>query len=277
MTKPLVIYHASCTDGFTAAWVARRHFMLRLGVEPELLPAHYGDAPPTVTDRDVLIVDFSYPRDALIVMRDQARSLHVYDHHRTAQADLDGLPFCTFDMERSGAGLAWDALFAPEPRPWLVDYVEDRDLWRWALPCSREINADLAARDFSIEAWDLLAASQPDACPGTAILRYRARELAKHVARARPAALRVSADLAHVVPVVNATTLISEIGNELAKDAPFAAMWFESDGAFVYSLRSSADNPEAVDVSEIAQRFGGGGHRHAAGFRVPAIVHEVRL
>lgn len=293
--RPLVIYHANCADGFTAAWAVRRHFMQRCGVEPELLAAKYGDVPPDVSGRDVVIVDFSYPRDVLIEMSRRVRSIVVLDHHRTAAADLAGLDFAVFDMERSGAGLAWDWFFAegpsvtaPEPRPWLIDYVEDRDLWRWKLPHSREINAALATYDFTVEQWDLLGESAhedprqhswpPDALVdmGDGILRYQAREVAKHVERARPASLWVSADLAHIVPVVNATTLISEIGNELARTYPFAVMWFQrEDGRFVYSLRSSAENPEHADVSEIARALGGGGHKHAAGFTSDAPVHEV--
>lgn len=283
--KPLVIYHAQCADGFTAAWVARRHFLLRHGVEPELHAAHYGSAPPDVAGRCVAIVDFSYPRETLIAMHAAAESLIVLDHHRTAQADLDGLPFCLFDMERSGAGLAWDHYFGGspiaeenEPRPWLVDYVEDRDLWRWERPHAREVSAGLAIYGFDLATWDEFAAGVSSlydlADEGRTVLRYQARAVRSHVEKAKRYRLA-----GYEVPVVNATTLVSEIGNELAREAPFAALWFEADGAFVYSLRSSAENPEHVDVSEIARRFGGGGHRHAAGFKSIgfAHAHEERL
>lgn len=286
--RPLVIYHANCADGFTAAWVVRRHFMQHCGVEPELLAAKYGDEPPDVSGRRVVIVDFSYPRDVLIEMSRSVRSIVVLDHHKSAAADLAGLDFALFDMERSGAGLAWDWFFAegpsvtaPESRPWLVDYVEDRDLWRWALPRSREINATLATYDFDLNRWDVYGADKPEELrdlidDGAVILRYQAREVAKHVERARPASLWVSADLAHIVPVVNATTLISEIGNELARTYPFAVMWFQrEDGRFVYSLRSAAENPEHADVSEIAKALVGGGHKHAAGFTADRLMHEV--
>src|SRR3990167_9339886 len=99
----IVIYHSNCFDGFGAAWVLR-------GVYPDatFIPATYGDAPPDVTGQDVVIVDFSYPRDVLLAMRQSSRSLVVADHHKTAQANCEGLDFCHFDMNRSGAGLAWD-------------------------------------------------------------------------------------------------------------------------------------------------------------------------
>ena len=42
-----------------------------------------------------------------------------------------------------------------------------------------------------------------------------------------------------------------------------------SDGRFQYSLRSRGD----FDVSELAKKHGGGGHKGAAGFVVDELVH----
>ena len=64
----------------------------------------------------------------------------------------------------------------------------------------------------------------------------------------------------YLVPVVNATCYQSEIGDQLNArypDSPFAACYFErADGRRQWSLRSKGN----FDVSEVAQRFGGGGH-----------------
>lgn len=89
------------------------------------------------------------------------------------------------------------------------------------------------------------------ASEGAAILRYQHQIVAQHVDRAR------LEDLAgYRVPVVNASSLFSEIAGELSESYPFAAVWFDRDGG--------------IDVSEVAKRFGGGGHFHAAGFEIPA-------
>src|SRR5688572_2721511 len=119
----LVIYHGSCRDGFTAAWVARLRYPAA-----EFHAGHFGKRPPQVSGRHVLIVDFSYPRSVMEEMASQAESIVLFDHHKTAETELTSLPYANFDMHRSGAGLAWDYLFPGEPRPWIVDYVEDRDL-----------------------------------------------------------------------------------------------------------------------------------------------------
>jgi oligoribonuclease NrnB/cAMP/cGMP phosphodiesterase (DHH superfamily) len=164
--KPLIIYHAGCMDGATAALAA----WLKFGEDAEYRPASYGDPAPTdeeVRGRDVYVLDFSYPREELERMNAACLNndelagrydgkLLVLDHHKTAQADLAGLPFCTFDMSKSGAVLAWEH-FHPPPMnlsgtarlpvviPELFAYVQDRDLWRWELPHSREVSAALAA------------------------------------------------------------------------------------------------------------------------------------
>ena len=151
MPKVLCIYHKDCTDGFGAAW-AVRHALGRDNVE--FHAASYDDPPPPVADRDVVVVDFSYKRPVFDEIARDARTVLVLDHHKTAADELRGLPVppatysalrdpatvsnpfrvcALFDMERSGAGLAWD-YFHPDAqsRPDLINHIEDRDLWRFA-------------------------------------------------------------------------------------------------------------------------------------------------
>ena len=145
--KDLVIYHASCADGFCAAWL---HWRYR-DADALFFPAQYGQHPPTMAavSRRIYIYDFSYPREHLLEMEKRSGGrLLVFDHHKTAAKELEGLDFCTFDMEKSGARLAWEFLRTradtDEDIPWLVNYTEDRDLWLWELPFSREVNAALS-------------------------------------------------------------------------------------------------------------------------------------
>jgi oligoribonuclease NrnB/cAMP/cGMP phosphodiesterase (DHH superfamily) len=260
MKQRLVVFHADCIDGFTSAWAAWRKFG---DVDTEYMPARYGTPPPEVRGREVLVVDFAYPREVMLRMAREAASLRVLDHHHTWQAALDGLPFATFDMQRSGAGLTWDVLHGGK-RPWLVDYVEDRDLWRFKLPNSKAVNAWIGAltRD-SFSVWEglLLVGAEASAERGYAVLAYLDRYVSEMVAQARLVEVA-----GHRVPMVNAPYIsISELVGALSEGHPFAVGWFQrSDGQYVYSLRSRG--PDGLDVSEIAKSFGGGGHRHAAGF-----------
>lgn len=256
--QTIIIHHANCIDGFTAAYVA----WLKYGDTADYIPANYGDEPPDVRGKDVLILDFSYPRAVLERMHADAKSLRVLDHHKTAQADLAWLPYATFDMDRSGAGLAWDELHGGE-RPPLVNYVEDRDLWRWALPDSKAINAYIGSvtREFS---WWQYLAEVIDCYVDDAILCGRAILQAQniYVVRMREES-RILVVGDNVVPVVNTTHATSELVGDLADGKLFAVGWYQAgDGSYRYSLRSRGD----FDVSEIAKRYGGGGHTNAAGF-----------
>lgn len=262
--KQVVIYHANCIDGFTAAWCCWRRF----GDAAEYVPAKHGDPLPLCADgNDVVIVDFSYPRETLLTLRQMAHSVLVLDHHKTAEADLAGLDFCKFDMNQSGAGMAsWEFLGGVSP---LVRYVEDRDLWRFKLPDSKEVNAFIGSLEQTFQEWSRADAMLhlPDGLSaavieGRALLRgvdRYCREMAQQ-ARRMPFAGYSS------IPVVNAPYInTSELVGHLAEKAMFAVGWFQrADGKYQYSLRSRGD----FDVSELAKRFGGGGHRQAAGFTV---------
>lgn len=278
MTERLVIYHSGCADGFCAAWLLWREFP-----DAVFLPANYGDSSPDVTGKTVYVVDFSYPRDVLLRMYEQAEMIVVLDHHRTAQASLEGLSFCRFNMEKSGARMTWEYIQTAikERRitecgyqpPWLVAYTEDRDLWLWERDNSREINACLRSYGFDFELWNTFIDDDHPDCVADGFIDGGAAIL-------RDQALTVQAktEQSHIVlvesepewprwKVANATTLISETAGELAKETMVGCCWFEMvDGSRVYSLRTCKESN--VDCSAIAKRFGGGGHRGAAGFRL---------
>lgn len=253
----LVLYHGSCVDGFTAAWVCWREF----GDEAEYVAVNYGQDPPDVTGKDVLIVDFSYPREVLLRMHEQAKSLRVLDHHKTAREEFEGLDFCTFDMERSGAGLTM-GLFTDGEYPWLVDYVEDRDLWRFALPKSKEVNAYIKTLPFDFEAYEtaFILGIDNAALGGAGALA----QVERYVREIAPNARWAEFD-GHQVPVINAPHVNgSELLGHLAKGQPFALSWCQrQDGRYQYSLRSEE---AGEDVGAIAKAHRGGGHRNAAGF-----------
>lgn len=94
---------------------------------------------------------------------------------------------------------------------------------------------------------------------GFAILRYQNQVVDSQCANATEIELN-----GHKVLCVNATVLISEIAGKLAEGRPFGASYFiDGDGVKRWSLRS---RDGGIDVSEIAKRRGGGGHRNASGF-----------
>lgn len=287
--KPLVIYHGNCPDGFTAAWVAAR----ALG-DVDLFAASYNTEPPydLARGRPVWIVDFSYPRTMLEKLYQvsgegdwaqpiECAHLWVIDHHKTAQADLAGLPYCTFDMNRSGAGLTWDHFHPGEPRPWIVDYVEDRDLWRFKLPDSEAVGLFIRSAPHELSAWDEMAAlplagalAQADGCK---------RYLDHYVRDALRQAYIVDLDWCDsdepddfkalrwtkTVCINVCYTGVSDVLNAALiayPDAQMALGWhIAADGQLNCSLRSRQD----FDCSVFARALKGGGHAQASGFRLP--------
>lgn len=254
--RPLVIYHGACRDGFCAAWCVWRKFPAA-----EFVPAMYGNPPPDVDGRDVIVVDFSYDRALMDEMNRRAKSLLVLDHHKTAEAALSGAPYATFDMERSGAGMAWDHFWPGSPRPWIVDYVEDRDLWRHKLPNGPAVNAFLGTLRYDFEHWYQTSRMELEKAAelGQVVedkIRHYVTEVAKN-------ARRITFH-GYDVPIVNAPQVdISELVGFLCNGELFAMGWWQrSDGKFSVSLRSRGD----FDVSELAKAHGGGGHKNAAGF-----------
>lgn len=266
--RPLVIYHANCADGFAAAWC----FWHKYGPAVDFHPGVYGQQPPDVTGRCVYLVDFSYKRTTVLEMLAKASHIVLIDHHKTAIDDLAGIASERFstviDLDRSGATLAWDFLFPGQARPLLLGHVEDRDLWRFRLPHTREIQADVFSHPYTFETWDkLMAAGQAEllqmTVAGAAIERKHHKDIAELVAVCR----RTMTIAGHAVPVASLPyTMSSDAGHLMAQGHPFAACYWDTADHRVFSLRSTVDG---ADVSTIAAAFGGGGHPRAAGFRVP--------
>lgn len=262
--KPLVIYHSNCADGFTAAWVIWSRYP-----DWEFYPGKYQEEPPDVAGRQVYFVDFSYKRPVILEMATKAKSITILDHHKTAEADLVDLPenvSVTFDMSRSGAHLALDH-FYPAEESKLVRYVEDRDLWKFQLPFSKEINEFIFSYKYDFKKWDeldLFLADHFSDCisAGEAILRKKDKDTEELLANKFQMTIA-----GHKVWVANLPyTFSSEAGHLLAKEGPFGATFYLDGNYAVFSLRSVEGGK---DVSEIAKQFGGGGHKHAAGFKVP--------
>lgn len=277
-------YHGGgCVDGFTAAWVVQR-----ADPDAELVPVQCGDGLPAkelYAGKDVYIVDFSYPPDQLAVMAADAHTVVMLDHHESAIRKWNGQPTAltcgglmawgdnvriVFDIRHSGAKLAWDHFFPNTPTTPLVQYVQDRDLWKWELPDSHAVNAYIRTRPFTIEEWDELCESMASPPERQLIAQYGRVVLEREqqiIDRAvKHAVTRTVAGFD--VPVVNTTELTSEIGHALCQGRPFAVMYFDNlkAGKRILSFRS---DDGGQDVSKVAESFNGGGHKHAAGAEVP--------
>lgn len=312
---PCIIYHADCLDGFGAAFAAWLHF----GNTAEYLPMHHGQ--PSEMDKiagqDVFILDFSFTPELLKAMAATAKSVTQIDHHLSArkawndllQTGTDGkqsyqhpeLPLrVIFDLDKSGARLAWEHFHPTVALPLALAHVEDQDMWRFALPGTRAFCRALRLQPFAFSNWDEIRRTTADSNTaryrnlleqGTAIESFFANEIERLANGTLPMPARLRGEpidalqaVRHDQPTlsdgeqswlairgsaINANTLFaSELGNRLAEQSgTFGLIWqLAGDGEAKVSLRSKGD----FDVAAIAQRYGGGGHRNAAGFRLLA-------
>lgn len=301
--KPDVcVYHGGCDDGFGAALAVWKSW----ADDVQYVPAGYGtplQLPNDGKDKHILFVDFSLKQDAMRDLGEKAASIVILDHHKTAQAELrpwtlghenielraelaeveenlalnrmEGvLPIIAyFCMQKSGARMAWEFCLPHHPVPALIRAIEDRDLWRFALPSTREVSAALRTFPHNFYLWDGLSSIDLSALvvEGSAIIRGHKKNIESFLRN------RYWTDVAwHHVPVVNVPYhYASDTAHELLAiepEAPFAACWFQrGDGKVQWSLRSEDSR---MDVSEVARSMGGGGHRNAAGFEEVGLMVE---
>ncbi len=269
-----VIYHANCPDGFTAAWAFWRIFR----DDAVYLPYRYGQAPPDLAGKRVAIVDFSFRRETLLEMVKQTKYLVVLDHHKSAERELADLDLgekgnIIFDMERSGAQIAWDYLFPDQRRPWLVDYVADRDLWRNELPHTKEISQVLFF-DGYFENFTKLSKLCDLQCPdqkmverGSVLIEYKTKECEAYARMAKPTILRI-AGISYRVNLAGCPRVYrSEVGNLITKqDCDFAAVYWYDFYSKEWWVSFRASEECQYDLSEITSHLPtGGGHPKAAG------------
>ena len=258
----LIIYHADCSDGFGAAYAAWKC----LGNRSEYYAAKHGSPPPDVSDKSVAILDFSYDNATTKLMIEEAKDLIIIDHHKSAMIELHDISNTHFDMTKSGAMLAWEYFHPGKEPPKFIKYIQDRDLWKWELEYSKEFSAAFDMVPFEFEEFAKFEDDSvfDDAIKrGSYILAYSKTVVKKVCEKAKPRKYD-----GQDVLVVNSSHWMSEIGSRLAPDCDFAVIWYyDHEGRNIkVSLRSFHDH---TDVSEIAKKFNGGGHRSAAGFTLP--------
>ena len=261
-----VIYHADCTDGFGAAYSAWK----LLGNRAEYHACKHGTPPPPVKGKNVVILDFAFNNPTTKKMIEDAEALLVIDHHKSAMVELHDISNTHFDMTKSGAMLSWEFFHPGKEPPKFIKYIQDRDLWVWELEYSKEFSAAFDMVPFEFEEFEKFEDDSvfDDAVKrGSYILAYSKTVVKKVCEKAQLRKL----DEKEVL-VVNASHWMSEIGTRLAPDCDFAMIWYWDHDAQHTKVSLRAFH-ETVDVSEIAKKFGGGGHKKAAGFQLPKNKH----
>jgi len=283
----LVIYHDMCLDGFGAAYAA----WLKFGTTADYLPWSY-ERPatelPSMAGKDIYIVDFSFPPEQIEWMLKDANNITIIDHHKTFIDAVENNSYCDdagnpwsgldirYDLERSGAVLAWQFFHDDKPVPQLLLHIQDRDLWQFKLNGTKQICAALANTRIVERSWQhwqfLIDAFDTDDkevmysiyASGRAVIACQQELIDECIATAGEPWID---EFGFKVITCNAPySIASELGNRIAKDNPDCIAVIlqrnELKGSVKCSLRSVGD----VDCTALAKKFGGGGHKNAAGF-----------
>jgi oligoribonuclease NrnB/cAMP/cGMP phosphodiesterase (DHH superfamily) len=283
-----VFYHFPCTDGFGAAWA----FWVKYRDIPTYCPlshkefgaftdpahAWYYKTLATVSNH-IVFADICPPADVIRLLASTGVQVTILDHHITAKNDFAGINVlglsnvnAVFDIEHSGAVLAWNYCFPNQVPPLLLQHIEDRDIWNWKLDNTAEYMAMLELADFDFVKWDnfafVIESDLKDSilAGGKAIVAYEAHK--QNTLLSNVHTLTVAG---YEIPALTISMWQSNLGNIMAQTAPAAAVYYREPVGWYISLRSDKNNPQALDVSAIAQAYGGGGHKHAAAFRIPTL------
>lgn len=261
--KIVVIYHGNCPDGFGGAWSAWKKF----GARAAYLPAKDRLALPCpLKNKEIYLIDYTYePNIIKKLVKDNIRVTAI-DHHVSQEASIKLTDRYSYDIKHSGAVLAWKYLHPSKKVPMFLRCVEDRDIWKWNVPHSKELLMliDLAPLDFKV--WSRLAKDLEDprsratyVKKGTLLLLYYRSMWEKLL----PYAELVKFDGKKIFALNCPHYFADDLGHILAaKTNSFSLLWREAYGTIRVSLRSTGK----ADVAKIAKKYGGGGHKRASGF-----------
>ncbi len=271
--KPVLIYHADCRDGFGSRFA----FWMKYGDSMEYIPAYYQrEFNIDLSGRDVFFADFSFDPNKMIEIKNKANSLTIIDHHVSAErklANLKGAAYDEFiyDVNHSGAYLSWKYLFGDSNIPHMIHCIEDFDLWRHSIKDSGKVLLYIDSFEYSEEIWkDLALEINPESekykdvlLQGAAIERFKDMQLNKLLEKKHTLVIG-----GFEVPALNSSWCYAELCNKINVDKPFAAVYHWNIDRYNFSLRSDENG---MDVTKIAEMYGGGGHKRASGFSVSSL------
>lgn len=264
-----VLYHADCMDGYGAAWSAWK----ALGDYARYKAVRHNEPLPKFPDNiELYILDFCYPMDVLVSTAQRVKKIVVLDHHISAQKEYESYIACSvipgnlelsFIQERSGCMIAWHYFHSDREPPKLLQHIEDHDLWKHELAKTEAISKALYLRlPVNFSAFEKIKLSTLER-EGAVLLKQQQLTVRRLVNTRHKVKLNGIEGLAANAPAMYS----SDLGHALTKLSGSYGLtynWHGKRQCYECALRSIGD----FDVSELAQVFGGGGHKNASGFNV---------
>jgi oligoribonuclease NrnB/cAMP/cGMP phosphodiesterase (DHH superfamily) len=263
------LYHND-TDGRCSAAIVRR----ALGTDVLLRAMDYQFRGVPWEDLQaaakVVIVDYALPLEDMLRIRDTTELIWI-DHHKSAIEELAALSELPGrrSIDEAACVLTWQVFYPDHPLPDAVKYIGDRDIWRMAYEETPAFGEGLYQED-TRPANDALWQPLLD---GDDELVHKLIEHGKvlHQARLRSIWRRVVREGFEVQFEGHKTLVINDRGSgelgvysrQRGYDIAYCYIDRHHEGKLITRVTMFSDK---VDVSEIARKFGGGGHAGAAGF-----------
>jgi uncharacterized protein len=265
--KEVCLYHND-PDGCCSAAIVRRRF----GQDVLLIPIDYGFPVPWETleaaDR-VFIVDFSLPLDEMLRIQQHAELIWI-DHHKSSLSALENLEAPGLRaLDRAGCVLTWQTFYPDTPVPRPVIYIGERDIWSFHHEDTRPFCEGVYQQDIdpvNDELWIPLLNDDDElvskfVANGRVLLEARLKDIRRKV---DTYGFEVEFEGYRTLVVnLRGTGELGEYVRSLGYEVCYAYYQTKRNGELITGVTLYSDQ---VDVSKVAERFGGGGHEGASGF-----------
>lgn len=259
-----IFYHAD-TDGRCAGYIVAKK--IKVDNPEDLIEMEYGKKFPfnkINKDENVYIVDYSIEPDEMLKLLKLTENVVWIDHHISTISKYKDFPKTIKGVRedgRAGCVLTWDYFMEEEPAPLAVVYIGDRDVWTWLFKektknfCS---GAELYDLHPLSKSWNKLI-KEPSKIieEGKIINKYKAQKDAEYIKKYG----YITQFEGYQANCVNAGLVGLEVFDSLNNLEPLQIIYTYDGELYHVSLRSTE-----IDVSQIALKYGGGGHKGAAGF-----------
>jgi oligoribonuclease NrnB/cAMP/cGMP phosphodiesterase (DHH superfamily) len=247
----VVIYHKHCQDGFGSAYSAWKKF----GNSASYIPCSDRINPPEgLVGKELFIVDFSYSKEVLLTLEKKNNRVVVIDHHISAEEAVKSLKEYVFSVEHSGSYLSWQ-YFVNNNVPKFIEMLEIIDLKKDNSNIYSDVITYILSKPYTFEVYEQLCndfddTSKQDKIKEIGKAQNDYLELIIEAVTSEPDFVVFEG---YTVPCVNFSLPINERSIALSE-------LYEKYPPFSMSYR--------FDLALIAGKYGGGGHKNAAGFAV---------
>lgn len=280
MYKDIVVIHHVDADGHCAAAIVG----CLLGFNRiQFIPMNYSWDLPNYFEpknKTIYIVDYSLEPEIMDSISQLAKKVIWLDHHKTAIDNITKYYENTeynfinkSDINKSGSLLTWKYCFPNLPIPNSVNLIDVYDRWKWHnVDDALEFHFGLLCYDTRpklIDAqrlwrsllFDSANTTQDIIAKGRIILSYNNMRNA-----IMTSSVEQGSFFGYNALFINTLEGINEICsqyNSFAFDIDIFVGYMRKKDKWYVSLRTTKSD---IDVSELAKRFGGGGHPKASGF-----------